>query len=75
DPDLLARTLPGIAEVGGPMLTAVMGDPDRFRNAAAFKSYLGLTPKASETGESDRKGQPMSKAGNRRRNCSDPGGA
>jgi transposase len=66
DPDQLARSLPGIAEIGGPMLVAVMGDPGRFRNAAAFKSYLGLTPKASETGETDRKGQPMSKAGNRR---------
>ena len=66
DPDQLARSLPGIAEVGGPMLVAVMGDAVRFRNAAAFKSYLGLAPKASETGETDRKGQPMSKAGNRR---------
>lgn len=66
DPDQLARTLPGIATVGGPMLVAVMGNPDRFPNAAAFKAYLGLTPKASETGQTDRKGQPMSKAGNRR---------
>jgi transposase len=66
DPDQLARTLPGIGEIGGPMLVAVMGDPHRFPNAAAFKSYLGLAPRASETGESDRKGQPMSKAGNRR---------
>jgi transposase len=66
DPSQLARTLPGIGEVGGPMLVAVMGDPARFANAAAFKAYLGLAPKASETGESDRKGQPMSKAGNRR---------
>lgn len=66
DPTQLARTLPGIGEIGGPMLVAVMGDADRFRSGAAFKSYLGLTPKASETGETDRKGQPMSKAGNRR---------
>jgi transposase len=66
DPAQLARSLPGIAEVGGPMLVAVMGDPHRFRNAAAFKAYLGLAPKASETGQTDRKGQPMSKAGNRR---------
>jgi transposase len=66
DPTQLARSLPGIAEIGGPLLVAVMGDPNRFRNAAAFKSYLGLAPKASETGETDRKGQPMSKAGNRR---------
>jgi transposase len=66
DPEQLARSLPGIAKVGAPMLVAVMGDPARFDNAAAFKSYLGLTPRASETGETDRKGQPMSKAGNRR---------
>lgn len=42
-----------------------MGDPARFRNAAAFKAYLGLAPKASETGNTDRKGQKISKAGNR----------
>jgi transposase len=65
DPEQLARTLPGIGTVGAPMLIAVMGDPDRFADAAAFKAYLGLAPKASETGETDRKGQPMSKAGNR----------
>lgn len=65
DPDQLARSLPGIATVGGPLLVAVMGDPARFRNAAAFKSYVGLAPKASETGNTDRKGQKISKAGNR----------
>ena len=65
DPDQLARSLPGIATVGGPLLVAVMGDAARFRNAAAFKSYLGLAPKASETGNTDRKGQKISKAGNR----------
>lgn len=65
DPDQVARSLPGIGAVGAPMLVAVMGDPDRFANGAAFKAYLGLTPKASETGDTDRKGQPMSKAGNR----------
>lgn len=66
DGDQLARSLPGMKRVGGPMLVAVMGNPDRFRNAAAFKSYIGLTPRASQTGETDRKGQPLTKAGNRR---------
>lgn len=66
DATQLARTLPGIATTGAPMLVAVMGDPHRFPNAAAFKSYVGLAPRASETGNTDRKGQPMSKAGNRR---------
>ena len=65
DPDQLARSLPGIVTVGGPLLVAVMGDAAQFRNGAAFKAYLGLAPKASETGNTDRKGQAISKAGNR----------
>ncbi len=63
DPAGLARTLPGVAAIGGPALTAAMGDPTRFPNAKAFRSYTGLAPRASETGDTDRKGQPMSKAG------------
>ena len=66
DPDGLARSLPGISQIGGPVLVAAMGDPGRFTNAAAFKRFTGLTPKASETGNTDRKGQAMSKAGPRR---------
>jgi hypothetical protein len=43
-----------------------MGRPARFGNGSAFKSYTptpGSHPRASETGNTDRKGQPMSKAG------------
>jgi transposase len=65
DPAQLARSLPGIALVGGPALTAVIGRAQRFPSAAHFKSYLGLAPRACETGDTDRKGQPMSKAGSR----------
>jgi transposase len=65
DPGQLARTLPGLGEVGGPVLAAVIGEAARFPTGAHFKSYLGLTPRASETGDTDRKGQPMSKAGSR----------
>jgi transposase len=63
DPAGLARSLPGLADIGGPALAACMGDPARFRHGKQFRCYTGLTPKASETGEPDRKGQPMSKAG------------
>lgn len=63
DPDGLARSLPGVAEISGPALVAAIGDPTRFGNGKAFRSYTGLVPKASETGDTDRKGQPMSKAG------------
>jgi hypothetical protein len=63
DPGELARSLPGLAEVGGPALVASMGSPARFAKGKRFRSFSGLTPKASETGETDRKGQAMSKAG------------
>ena len=63
DPGQLARSLPGFAEISAPALVAIMGRPGRFRDATRFKSYAGLAPRASETGETDRKGIPMSKAG------------
>lgn len=63
DPAGLARSLPGVAAISGPALVAAIGDPARFPNGKAFRSYTGLAPRASETGDTDRKGQPMSKAG------------
>ena len=63
DPASLARTLPGLAEVGGPNVVAIMGDPDRFGSGKQFRSYTGLVARTSETGDTNRKGQPMSKAG------------
>jgi transposase len=42
-----------------------MGRPGRFPNGGAFKAFTGLTPRASETGQTDRKHQPMTKAGPR----------
>jgi hypothetical protein len=65
DPPALARSLPGLAEIGGPALAATMGPASRFATAAKFRAFTGLAPKASETGQTDRKGQPISKAGNR----------
>jgi transposase len=63
DPAGLARSLPGLADIGGPALAACMGEPARFAHGKQFRSFTGLVPKASETGQTDRKGQPMSKAG------------
>jgi transposase len=66
DPTMLARTLPGIADKGGPLATTAIGRPGRFPDADRFASYTGLVPGASETGNTDRKGQPITKAGNRK---------
>jgi transposase len=65
DPAALARSLPGLATIGGPALVATMGPASRFATAAKFRCFTGLAPRASETGQTDRKGQPISKAGNR----------
>ncbi len=45
DPAQLARSLPGLKTIGGPALVACVGHPKRFKNAAAFRSFTGLTPK------------------------------
>jgi transposase len=63
DPAGLARSVPGISDVGGPVLVAKLGDPARFQHAKQVRAFTGLAPKASETGDTDRKGQALSKAG------------
>src|SRR5690606_28429508 len=40
----LARSLPGVADIGGPALVAAMGDPARFARGKQFRSFTGLTP-------------------------------
>lgn len=64
DPGGIARSVPGVGEKGGPLAVAVVGRAARFPNADAFCAYTGLVPRASETGETDHKGQAMTKAGN-----------
>lgn len=63
DPDALARSLPGIGEVGAASLLAALGRPGRFRSGRRVRSFSGLVSRSSETGETERKGQPISKAG------------
>ena len=65
DPAGLAASLPGLGPVGTTQLVATMGRPGRFPNGGAFKAFTGLTPRANQTGQTDRKHQPMTKAGPR----------
>jgi transposase len=58
DPAGLAASLPGLGPVGTTQLVATMGRPGRFPNGGAFKAFTGLTPRANETGQTDRKHQP-----------------
>jgi hypothetical protein len=45
------------------VVVSFMGRPHRFARGGQFKSFTGLVSRASDTGQTDRKGQPMSKAG------------
>ena len=42
DPAGLARSLPMLADLGGPALAACVGDPARFRHSKQFRFFTGL---------------------------------
>ncbi len=58
-----ARPLLGCSASSGPGAGGRHGPAETFPRAASFRRYTGLTPSASETGESDAKGRATSKAG------------
>jgi hypothetical protein len=61
-PGQLAQSLPGFAEISAPVLVAVMGPPAGSATDPV-QVLRGLAPRASETGDTNRKGRPMSTAG------------
>jgi transposase len=63
DPQGLARSLPGLATIGGPALVATMGPPSRFARAGKFRAFTGLAPRASETGQTDPSPSPRPATG------------
>ena len=62
DPQQIARTAPGVGPVLGAAITARLGDPHRFTSLAAIRSYCGLVPKVSQSGQSEHHGG-ITKAG------------
>lgn len=65
DPQRVVKTLPGIGATIAAALRAFISDIRRFPNAKAFVGYLGLAPRKNQSGNTNRTGQRMSKAGNR----------
>ena len=43
----LLTTIPGIGPQTSARIIAAVGNPARFRNGAAFASYLGVAPSAA----------------------------
>lgn len=57
-------TIPGVGRKTAEALVATIDDPHRFKNARHLSSYLGMTPKQYQSGETDRSGR-ISKRGPR----------
>ncbi|TWT47859.1 Transposase IS116/IS110/IS902 family protein [Rubripirellula amarantea] len=57
-------TIPGVGRKTAEALVASIDDPHRFKSARHLSSYLGMTPKQYQSGETDRSGR-ISKRGPR----------
>jgi len=62
DPEGIARSVPGVGEIGAPQIVGRLGDPARFSNLAAVRSFAGLIPRQDSSGQAARAGGPT-KAG------------
>ncbi len=65
DPQRALQTVKGFGLVISSALAGAMGNVRRFRNAKTAVSYCGLAPRKKQSGNTDREGMPMTKAGKR----------
>ncbi len=52
----LLRTAPGVGPRLAEAIVALLDQPQRFRNASQVSAYIGMVPKAFDSGESERRG-------------------
>lgn len=64
DPDQVVITAPGVGPILAATITGRLGDPYRFTSLAAVRSYSGLVPKVSQSGQAEHHGG-ITKAGDR----------
>lgn len=60
----LLRTIPGVGPRLAEAIVALLDDPHRFPNVSAVSEYVGMVPKALDSGETERRGH-ITRAGNR----------
>ncbi|MFA9564728.1 MAG: IS110 family transposase [Acidimicrobiales bacterium] len=58
DPDQIVVSVPGVAEILGAQILGRLGDPNRFANLAAARSFSGLVPSKNSSGLTDKPGGP-----------------
>jgi transposase len=52
----LLRTIPGVGPRLAEAIVALLDQPQRFRKASQVSAYIGMVPKAFDSGESERRG-------------------
>jgi len=52
----LLRTIPGVGPRLAEAIVALLDQPQRFRKASQVSGYIGMVPKAFDSGESERRG-------------------
>lgn len=52
----LLRTIPGVGPRLAEAIVALLDQPQRFRKASQVSGYIGMVPKAMDSGESERRG-------------------
>ena len=60
----LLRTIPGVGPRLSEAIVALLDDPHRFPNVSAVSAYIGMVPKALDSGETERRGH-ITRHGNR----------
>ena len=60
----LLRTIPGVGPRLAEAIVALLDRPERFHKASEVSAYIGMVPKALDTGETVRRG-PITKHGSR----------
>lgn len=64
----LLRTTPGVGPRLAEAIVALLDKPERFRTARQVSAYIGMVPKAFDSGESERRGH-ITRAGSRLVRC------
>jgi len=65
DPNNVIQSIPGFGPVIAPSILGATGNPKRFTNLRAYKSYCGLVPRKKQSATHDKKGLPITKSSQR----------
>lgn len=63
DPDQNLQTIPGVGKQTAAASVGIIGNPERFKETKSFQGFVGFVPKIDDSGNTSKKGLPMTKAG------------